>query len=58
MTPRTVAEVEEYVRTHKLWRLGAASVGTCRRLVREAIEAAADPREQLRLERLLARLGE
>lgn len=69
MTPTNVAQVEHMLRTKSSWKLGAAGMAACRRIVREAIESLpqqyAHPwqlsefrREQTRLERLLSQLGD
>ena len=69
MTPRTVDEVERAIRSRTLWRLGAASINTCKRIVQDAIDklpefycypsqASEYGRQKAWLERLLNQLGE
>lgn len=60
MPPQTLDEVEKVVRSRQLWKLGAAGVGTCKRIVRDSIERLAldTLHEKARLERLLRELGD
>ncbi len=69
MTPRSVEEVEALVRKKLLWKLGAAGLGACRRIVNEALgdlpgrfphstQVREYMMEEGRLRRLLNALGE